>query len=782
MPYYRFQKEDIFHNSIKTYPKVRFDVYGGVVYYNGAFKESGSFTGSVPCVPPGHINLYELNVDRSRIGAPSAAEIADPDVELISGFMFKGSDKISYKTVTISDFNQTEYGDKITLSYPLSASITREYYGLGTNLEQQSAENRWQPRRKNIDASLFPEIPNDFEPNGLTVSSSHIDALRSSFDYYTHISPHYAFSASNHVWDFGEYDKGHQEMNVIYVPTIFYGSAIKKGSVSLKWYVSGTLMAECADRERNGELIQVSGSGRPSKTGDTEAEQTAGVVYDSATGSVAGVVLYNEGIISLTGTWSLNDDYTDKFRHEAETIKAAESPKWTYFALGANDLSQSVVQTEDHNISSSFTIEFQGTNKVPVMTLLAHAPKGYLNYSNNPTFISGTFATHAPATATITVDDGDAASGMTEGEKITLISADNTTRVYRLVDEELSTIATGTVLADDSDTGSGETADAGDIAVAIKITGASKDTQNEFLVQLKAAIEHANGHNGKITVSSVPTEADGEQSITLTQAEVGIFGNTSLTTDISQIGFIDVSLITVADGDAASGMTEGQKITLISTDQTTRVYRLVDEELSTIATGTVLSDGSDTGAGTTADDGDISVSIKITGGSKDTQNEFLVQLKAAIEHANGHNGKITVSSVPGEADGNQSIMLTRPVTDPEQDFSINITNDIDEVSYTDDDTEFVGVDNFTGGTTILTGSNIPFIANSSSFKEDDQIKIKNIVSSSYTNHTASLKKETYLSKIGIYDKSMNLIAIAKLANPVKKTEERDLTFKLKLDI
>ena len=36
--------------------------------------------------------------------------------------------------------------------------------------------------------------------------------------------------------------------------------------------------------------------------------------------------------------------------------------------------------------------------------------------------------------------------------------------------------------------------------------------------------------------------------------------------------------------------------------------------------------------------------------------------------------------------------------------------------------------------------------------------------------------------VEIYDKDKNLIAVAKLATPVKKTEERDLTFKLKLDI
>ena len=56
------------------------------------------------------------------------------------------------------------------------------------------------------------------------------------------------------------------------------------------------------------------------------------------------------------------------------------------------------------------------------------------------------------------------------------------------------------------------------------------------------------------------------------------------------------------------------------------------------------------------------------------------------------------------------------------------------------------------------------------------------MSSSYSDQEATFKKETYISKVGIYDEDRNLIAIAKLATPVKKTEERDLTFKLKLDI
>jgi hypothetical protein len=60
--------------------------------------------------------------------------------------------------------------------------------------------------------------------------------------------------------------------------------------------------------------------------------------------------------------------------------------------------------------------------------------------------------------------------------------------------------------------------------------------------------------------------------------------------------------------------------------------------------------------------------------------------------------------------------------------------------------------------------------------------IKNTVSGAFSDYNESFKKQTFVSKIGIYDEDMNLIAVAKLATPVKKTEERDLTFKLKLDI
>ena len=65
---------------------------------------------------------------------------------------------------------------------------------------------------------------------------------------------------------------------------------------------------------------------------------------------------------------------------------------------------------------------------------------------------------------------------------------------------------------------------------------------------------------------------------------------------------------------------------------------------------------------------------------------------------------------------------------------------------------------------------------------EPEYTIKNTVKSPYNDPTASFQKQTYISRIGIYDEDRNLIAIAKVATPVRKRESDSYTFKLKLDI
>ena len=155
-------------------------------------------------------------------------------------------------------------------------------------------------------------------------------------------------------------------MGLISIPSIFYGSSIKKGSVRLKFYITGTLAAELNDNKYNGELVQISGS---------DYAQTNG------SGSVAGVVLYNEGFIVLTGSWALESTARDYIAD----LTDLQTSSWQYFGAGANDGINPSSGTTLH--SASFELVFEGTNYVPTITMLAHAPKGHLNYSNNPTYV-----------------------------------------------------------------------------------------------------------------------------------------------------------------------------------------------------------------------------------------------------------------------------------------------------------------------------------------------------------------------------------------------------------
>ena len=315
MPYFKFGQNDIFYNRIETHPQVDFLIWNGSVYYNNNGSRPGVVSGlEVNLVPTGNISLYELNVDR-------------PAGELIYPFVTKAGSLTSFKTVSLKSFNADfQYGDTMTGSYPLNAGISREYLDGGT-----------------VDVVN----PGTY---GTIVYKPRLLSLKNTLNYYKYLSEQYAYSSS-----FG--DKAAQNMSFISIPSIFYGSSIEKGSVNLKFYVTGALVGEINDENRNGNLVQIGPSG------------------STGSGSVAGVVLYNEGFILLTGSWELSSHTEDYIIGDPATTS-----KWAYFATTGTFPTQTVP-------SSSFAISFRGTNYVPVKTMLAQAPKGYLNHSNNPSYI-----------------------------------------------------------------------------------------------------------------------------------------------------------------------------------------------------------------------------------------------------------------------------------------------------------------------------------------------------------------------------------------------------------
>jgi hypothetical protein len=86
----------------------------------------------------------------------------------------------------------------------------------------------------------------------------------------------------------------------------------------------------------------------------------------------------------------------------------------------------------------------------------------------------------------------------------------------------------------------------------------------------------------------------------------------------------------------------------------------------------------------------------------------------------------------------------------------------------------------TNPTFIQNGKSIAGSVTPTSFSESGG-DIKNIAKSEHTGHDSEYENTTYISEIGIYDDYKNLIGIATLANPVKKTELQDYLFKLRLD-
>tara|TARA_A100001515_G_scaffold59602_1_gene47091 strand:- start:390 stop:1592 length:1203 start_codon:yes stop_codon:yes gene_type:complete len=317
MALYKFGPNDVFVSRLKTYPHTNFLIYSGSYYYNSKTAQSGAFSNPVKNVPVGNISLYELNIDR-------------PSDSLIYPFTTKEGSLDSFNTVSTNDFMGFDYGDTITGSYFLSATIDRRFY-----------------------LEYVADLP---IPASNVSYRPHIMALKNTTNDYMRLSPHYEYSASL-TNPLGGWDKDRQMMTMISIPSIFYGSSIKKGSVDLKFYTTGTLAGQLLDYYKNGELIQFSGA------------------VPANDGKCAGTVLYDQGIILLTGSWTISG-HREQFRDGATQYNTA----WVYFGASGS-------AGNNYLLNSSFTLDFKGTEKIPNITMLAHAPQNKLNNSNNPTFL-----------------------------------------------------------------------------------------------------------------------------------------------------------------------------------------------------------------------------------------------------------------------------------------------------------------------------------------------------------------------------------------------------------
>ena len=382
----KFGENDVVVNTMKAYPRCKFFVFDGKIYYNDTPAPSGAFSHRVYNIPPGHISLYEYNIDRSS-SVGNVSTIVNDDAEtggqgpraagsdedgggrgpslFIYPYVVKTSGGDYFSSIGPESYT-TDYdpGGVVTSSYPMSASIVREFMSSTTAGAAGSTGAGKLVIRSTASILDVADLGEDGEPETtyyVGPEFRHFYALKNRLNFYGIRSDHYKVESP-----YG--NKMSQSINLISIPSIFYGSAIKPGSLSLKWYYTGSLAGELRDTKQNGELIEVTGS---------------------STGSVAGVVLYEEGFILLTGSWDLDPNPAVTLGLISSSApRVPKTPQWIYFGAGANDnVSQATVGSSSFN-KASFDLSFKGTSETQVLTMFAHARRGEVNFSNNPTFLA----------------------------------------------------------------------------------------------------------------------------------------------------------------------------------------------------------------------------------------------------------------------------------------------------------------------------------------------------------------------------------------------------------
>jgi len=422
-PQFKFEENDIFRNVIKSHPKWSFMMYFNDIYLNRR-PEQGTF------VSKGKTSLYEMNVQTASVGKDPAHALAKNT--RIRAYVAKGENPtdVIFKTVATSSkgFIISPAAEKFVLDYPLTSSISREMVIALDDDGQPNDESTVDGAYDGIETNTgvtSPKTPFRIISLKNIYDMQKIKSKYFDFDKYIFASggipprPHYkSFVPLNRV-NLDSVGKNttfitpvpkNKYTTLIAIPSIFYGSGIRPGSVDLQFFWTGSLLARAQDTRKNGELIETFGGYK-------------GKFNSSGTGSVIGTVLYDAGVILITASYQINSD--DKIKdgylcptssdvnvksHGVGTAQAVwrDYPRWAYFGkyrtfatsstplwktvdpkegTPQGDPSEKSVSASYAPASSSYVLNLEGTEKTPVITMLAHAKKNELNWSNNPTYI-----------------------------------------------------------------------------------------------------------------------------------------------------------------------------------------------------------------------------------------------------------------------------------------------------------------------------------------------------------------------------------------------------------
>ena len=338
-----FEKNDVFYNTIAGSPSYKVVFYNGNIIVNDQINERNKTSSS--------INLFEINVG---LTGTYAENFTKNNINFFGTYEITGS--ASYRPEIKRNFI---YKSNLASNFAFDEQYTlyntvKKIYALQNSFIKYSLDNDKSKITEYFDTSLN---------NGSTIPAS--TAVKGA-TYSPYAAP-------------TRFLRPLRNTNLIEIPQAFYGIKIQPGTLNLKIYVTGTLVAEACDKYKNTKIIQTSSS------------------YNSAlVNNEIGMVLYDEGVIILTGSSQLATQSEYYIQPVSSTTYAnsvltnpavLDSLKWIHF--GSHKVTTTNVATSTPIVSASFELSFNGSTQKDVLTMFCSADKNKLTWSNNRTFLSG---------------------------------------------------------------------------------------------------------------------------------------------------------------------------------------------------------------------------------------------------------------------------------------------------------------------------------------------------------------------------------------------------------
>lgn len=323
----KFSANDIFYNNILATPKYIISMQSGSLRINDQINQNQEKSSSIQIIEYTGSYIYENSTKFSYSGS------------------YQYSSSISREFIYATSSNNPDYSGYLTFHDYYTKYLTlKKVFTLNNLFKNYIIENEYADLKYYFKTSSIGNYLPEESPVNKKITFSSL------------LYPKYFLVPSCSI-------------NYLEIPSCFYGDYITPGTVKLNMYVSGVLTASAEDLDKTGKLFQTIGP---------------------ITGSVIGSVFYNDGIIILTGSSNLTTktapyiqplpeytESTDSFFNQINPIN--DYLKWIYFG--------SYISTEGSAPEAKYELIFQGANYIPTLTMMCHAEKNELFWSNNRSFI-----------------------------------------------------------------------------------------------------------------------------------------------------------------------------------------------------------------------------------------------------------------------------------------------------------------------------------------------------------------------------------------------------------